>query len=70
MEKLHFDTAHYNHIVWTTPEELREKLKTRILAVIGEGPESPKKHLTTLTEADVEQATLNWLYSLGWTIAA
>ena len=39
VKTLHFDTAHYNHIVWTTPEELREKLKTRILAVIGEGPE-------------------------------
>ena len=38
-KKLHFDTEHYNHIFWTTPEELREKLKTRILAVIGEGPE-------------------------------
>lgn len=36
--KLHFDTNHYNHIVWETPEELREKLKIRILAVIGEGP--------------------------------
>lgn len=44
VEKLHFDTAHYNHIVWTTPEELREKLKTRILAVIGEGPEAQRNH--------------------------
>ena len=34
---LHFDTNHYNHIVWANPEELREKLKNRILAVIGEG---------------------------------
>ena len=41
VEALHFDTEHYNHIVWTTPEELREKLKNRILAVIGEGPEIP-----------------------------
>ena len=38
VETLHFDTEHYNHIVWTTPEDLREKLKNRILAVIGEGP--------------------------------
>ena len=38
VESLHFDTNHYNHIVWATPEELREKLKNRILAVIGEGP--------------------------------
>ena len=38
MKEVHFDTNHYNHIVWKTPEELREKLKNRILAVIGEGP--------------------------------
>ena len=37
---LHFDTNHFNHIFWTTPEELREKLKNRILRVIGEGPEA------------------------------
>ena len=36
---LHFDTDHYNHIFRTTTAELREKLKNRILAVIGEGPE-------------------------------
>ena len=36
---LHFDTNHYNHIVWTASEDLLEKLKNRILAVIGEGPE-------------------------------
>ena len=40
VETLHFDTEHYNHIVWTTSMELREKLKNRILAVIGEGPEA------------------------------
>ena len=40
VETLHFDTEHYNHIVWASPEELREKLKTRIFAVIGEGPEA------------------------------
>ncbi len=38
VDTLHFDTNHYNHIVWTTPEELRERLKNRILSVIGEGP--------------------------------
>ena len=42
LEKLHFDTAHYNHIVWTNPEDLREKLKTRILAVIGVGPKAQR----------------------------
>ncbi len=39
METLHFDTAHYSHIVWAEPKDLREKLKNRILAVIGQGPE-------------------------------
>ena len=38
-DTLHFDTSHYNHIVWSTPEELRDRLRNRILAVIGEGPE-------------------------------
>jgi hypothetical protein len=35
---VHFDTRQYNHIVWDSPEDLREKLKVRIGAVIGEGP--------------------------------
>ena len=38
-KQLHFDTNHYNHIVWGSHEELRERLKYRILRVIGEGPE-------------------------------
>ena len=40
VESLHFDTNHYNHIVWENPEDLREKLQNRILAVIGEGPKA------------------------------
>ena len=39
MKTLHFDTAHYSHIVWAEPKDLREKLKNRIRAVIGQGPE-------------------------------
>jgi len=35
---LHFDTRQFNHIAWTTPEELRTKLKNRISATIGDGP--------------------------------
>ncbi|POO56164.1 hypothetical protein [Agrobacterium rosae] len=35
---VHFDTRQFNHITWTTPEELREKLRNRIGAVIGDGP--------------------------------
>ena len=38
VDNLHFDTRQYAHIVWKTPEELREGLKKRILARIGEGP--------------------------------
>jgi hypothetical protein len=35
---LHFDTRQYNHIVWDTPQNLRDLLKARIGAVIGDGP--------------------------------
>ncbi len=35
---LHFDTQHYNHIVWETPDDLRTALTARITAVIGDGP--------------------------------
>jgi hypothetical protein len=35
---VHFDTRQFNHITWKTPEELREKLRNRIGAVIGDGP--------------------------------
>ena len=37
MEKLHFDTRQYAHIVWDTPEELRNSLHQRILARIVGG---------------------------------
>lgn len=32
LKNLHFDTRQYSHIIWETPEELREKIKNRILA--------------------------------------
>jgi len=38
LAKTHFDTRQYNHIDWTTPEELRERLRDRVLATI------PKKN--------------------------
>ena len=38
VEKLHFDTNHYNHLVWTEPEELRKMLSNRIVRVLGQGP--------------------------------
>ena len=36
--RVHFDTNHYNHIVWTEPDELRRMLTHRIVGVLGEGP--------------------------------
>ena len=38
IEHVHFDTRQFNHITWNTPEELCEKLRNRIGAVIGDGP--------------------------------
>ena len=35
---VHFDTRQYNHIVWSSPEDLCKRLKARIKAVIGIGP--------------------------------
>ncbi|WP_417411513.1 hypothetical protein [Hoeflea sp.] len=35
INQVHFDTRQYNHITWNTSEELREKLKNRVGAVIG-----------------------------------
>ncbi|MCY2930541.1 MAG: hypothetical protein NTV86_13790 [Planctomycetota bacterium] len=34
IDQVHFDTRQYNHIVYETPEELRERLKNRIAATI------------------------------------
>jgi hypothetical protein len=33
-DKVHFDTRPYNHIVWSSFEELRAKLANRIRAVV------------------------------------
>ena len=38
VDKLHFDTRQYYHIIWGTPEELRDNLAQRIEALIGAGP--------------------------------
>ena len=42
LKNVHFDTRQYNHIVWETPEELRQRLAARISAVIGDGPHKEK----------------------------
>jgi hypothetical protein len=36
--KRHFDVHGFNMIVWTTPTDLRERLKARIRAIVGCGP--------------------------------
>jgi len=38
IDYVHFDTRQFAHIVWESPEDLREKLTRRIRAVIGLGP--------------------------------
>ena len=38
IDDVHFDTRQYNHILWTTPEELRTRLADRIGARLGTGP--------------------------------
>ena len=38
VDKLHFDTRQYPHIVWATPEELCEQLQSRIRALLDVGP--------------------------------
>lgn len=38
IDSVHFDTRQYNHIMWKTPEDLRQRLSHRISAVIGDGP--------------------------------
>ncbi|MGS1016671.1 hypothetical protein [Allosphingosinicella humi] len=35
LARVHFDTRQYNHIVWETPADLKEKLTSRIGATIG-----------------------------------
>lgn len=35
LDRVHFDTRQYNHVVWDDPADLADKLYWRILAVIG-----------------------------------
>ena len=37
LEKVHFDTRQYNHIVWESEDQLKEKLYNLICAVVGKG---------------------------------
>lgn len=38
IDNVHFDTRQFNHITWPDAADLREKLKNRIGAVLGDGP--------------------------------
>lgn len=42
-KETHFDTKHINQIQWTSHEELRTRLKNRIIGTIGRGPLAPRK---------------------------
>ncbi len=37
-KNLHFDTNHYGHLKWSTPEDLKRQLVARIIAELGLGP--------------------------------
>lgn len=41
LQYAHFDTNHFNHVVWKTPDELREGLYNRIAATLKEAPGAP-----------------------------
>ena len=42
MEEVHFGTRQFFHIVWDSPDDLREELRNRIVAHMGEGPDVPQ----------------------------
>jgi hypothetical protein len=42
LDKAHFDTRQLNHVVWTTPQDLEQKLYNRIRGSIGMGPWPPR----------------------------
>ncbi len=44
VDHLHFDTRQFSHVVWRNAADLREKLRNRIVAVLGEGPTKSERH--------------------------
>ena len=42
IEQVHFDTRQFFHIVWESPDDLKEKLYNRIVARMDTGPEVPQ----------------------------
>lgn len=43
IDHLHFDTRQMPHMTWTTPDELRQKVHNRVVAVLGAGPGSRER---------------------------
>ena len=41
MKRVHFDTNHFNHLIWEDKEDLRQRLTKRIEVVLGPGPVNP-----------------------------
>jgi nucleoside 2-deoxyribosyltransferase len=39
--RIHFDTNHYQHIVWKEPSDLQGQLSEKIVAILGYGPKRP-----------------------------
>ena len=55
IDDVHFDIRQYNHVVWTDPGDLREKLKNRILAVVPaatKGEDGSQERVTNRAGAD------------------
>lgn len=48
---MHFDTRQYNHIIWSSNEDLAERLELRIKATIGQGPLDVDKLLRERTQS-------------------
>jgi nucleoside 2-deoxyribosyltransferase len=42
LKNAHFDTNHYNHILWENETGLEEELYNFVCAIIGKGPRKPK----------------------------
>jgi nucleoside 2-deoxyribosyltransferase len=45
-DNTHFDAKHLNQIRWTSHDDLRERLKNRIIGTIGRGPLVPRPSAT------------------------
>jgi nucleoside 2-deoxyribosyltransferase len=52
IEGVHFDTRQYNHIVWESPADLRERLHNRVIATMGQIPSDTQLVMTTTRSAE------------------